>query len=64
MAEVEISTMSKQCLARRIGSRVILDQEILCWVESRNRERAKIHWRFTTAQAREKLTRHYDAVRN
>jgi len=64
MAEVEISTMSKQCLARRIGSRVILDREILCWVGSRNRERAKIHWRFTTAQAREKLTRHYAAVRN
>jgi hypothetical protein len=64
MAEVEISALSKQCLARRIGSRTILDREITDWTESRNRERAKIQWRFTTPQAREKLTRHYDAIRN
>jgi hypothetical protein len=64
MAEVEISAMSKQCLARRIGSRAILDREITHWVQSRNLERAKIRWRFTTPQAREKLTRHYDAIRN
>jgi hypothetical protein len=64
MAEVEISSLSKQCLDRRIGSREELDREIKHWVEWRNRERAKIQWRFTTPLARERLTRHYDAVQN
>ena len=64
MAEVEISALSKQCLDRRIGSREELDREIARWVEYRNRQRAKIEWRFTTIQARAKLSRHYDATRN
>lgn len=64
MAEVEISAMSKQCLDRRIGSREELDREIARWVQQRNRQQVKIQWRFTTTDARTKLNRHYDAIRN
>jgi hypothetical protein len=64
MAEVEISALGKQCLDRRIGSREELEREIAGWVEYRNRRRVKIQWRFTTTQARTKLSRHYDATRN
>jgi transposase len=64
MAEIEFSAMSKQCLGRRIGSIGQLRRELNSWERRRNRKRVKIRWRFTTDNARDKLDRHYQAVRN
>ena len=64
MAEIEFSVMSKQCLTRRIGSIKELRTQARSWGKRRNKEKAKIGWRFTTDKARSKLQRHYDNVRN
>ena len=64
MAEIELSVMSKQCFTRRIGSLKELRTQLRIWEKRRNKERAKIGWRFTTDRARDKLHRHYDAVLN
>jgi hypothetical protein len=59
MAETELSVLSRQCLDRRIEDKEILTQEATTWQKERNRTRAKIDWRFTTADARVKLKRLY-----
>lgn len=64
MAEIEFSVMSKQCLARRIASINEMRTQIRAWQKRRNKERAKIIWRFSTDKARSKLQRHYAAVLN
>jgi len=50
-AEIELSVLSRQCLARRIGDRQTLATEVAAWEQERNRARSLIHWRFTTAAA-------------
>ena len=62
MAEVEISVLSQQCLDRRIGSRQILESEVTAWETERNERQAKIDWRFTIPNARDKLKRLYPAI--
>ena len=64
MAEIELSALSRQCLDRRIGDVETLEQESKAWELERNRKKIMIQWRFTTNNAREKLKRHYYAVRN
>ena len=39
MAEIELSHLSRQCLDRRVGERVVLEQEIKAWTESRNKKK-------------------------
>jgi len=62
MAEVEISVMSRQCLAERMGSIGRLESEVLAWAEKRNGKEAKVDWRFTSAQARIKLKKLYPSL--
>jgi len=64
MAEIELSALSRQCLDRRIGDLETLERESKAWELERNRKGIMIRWRFTTNDAREKLKRHYDTVRN
>jgi len=64
MAEIELSALARQCLDRRIGDMNTLEREAKAWEEKRNQQRIMIHWRFTTNHAREKLERHYKAVKN
>ena len=59
MAEVEISVLTGQCLDRRIGSRVTLENEVAAWEAERNERQATIDWRFTIPNARDKLKRLY-----
>jgi transposase len=59
MAEIEISVLHGQCLDRRIGERDVLKAEIKAWEHQRNASGARIHWRFTTKKARDKLARAY-----
>lgn len=64
MVEIELSALSRQCLDRRIDDIDTLEREAKAWETERNNKRIMIEWRFTTNNAREKLKRHYDAVRN
>ncbi len=64
MAEIDLSALSRQCLDRRIGDAEFLEREAKAWERERNEKKIMIQWRFTTNDAREKLERHYEAVRN
>ena len=64
MAEIELSALTRQCLDRRIGDMETLESETKAWEQKRNEQKIMIQWRFTTNNAREKLKRHYEAVRN
>jgi hypothetical protein len=60
MAEMELSLLSRQCLGqRRFATTVAMDSEILAWQQDRNARQRGTHWRFTTADARIKLSSLY-----
>lgn len=62
MAETEIGTLKSQCLDRRLESQERLADEVAAWVATRNAQRAKIHWTFTLAVARQKLRKLYPSI--
>jgi hypothetical protein len=64
MAEIELSAISKQCLDRRIPTQELLEREVLACVKERNEKEITITWSFTTNDAREKLKRHYETIKN
>ncbi len=59
MAELELSALSRQCLARRIPDIETLSRELESIVKERNDLEIKVRWQFTIENAREKLSRHY-----
>ena len=59
MAEIELSILQRQCLARRIADEAMLKQEVAAWETRRNQEQATIDWRFSITDARKKLRRLY-----
>jgi hypothetical protein len=63
MAEIELSVLHRQCLNRRIEDVPTLEQEALAWQAARHASPAKIHWQFTTADARIKLRRLYPTLK-
>ena len=62
MAEIEFSVLSRQCLCRRIPNQEILKREVQAWQNRRNQQRATVHWRFTTDDARIKLKKLYPST--
>jgi transposase len=58
-AEIELSVMSRQCLDKRIPSRIRLRSILSPWEKRRNRDGATVTWRFTVTKARAKLRRLY-----
>jgi len=62
IAEIELSTMSGQCLNRRIPDRETLEREVAAWEEERNALGGPVNWRFTTEDARVKLKRLYPSL--
>jgi hypothetical protein len=64
MAEIELSVLSRQCLARRIDNVPELQAETAAWEQKRNQKGATIDWRFTTADARIKLRRLYPSYQD
>ena len=62
MAETELSVLGRQCLDRRIPDKARLVHEVAAWQARRNRAEVTMHWRFTTAEARIKLTHLYPTV--
>jgi hypothetical protein len=59
MAELELSSLARQCLGRRLPDIEILRTEIAAWQTPRNAQRIPITWRFTVEDARHKLARLY-----
>ena len=59
MAEIELSLLQRQCLARRIPDKATLTRETTAYEDARNAAHATITWRFTTTAAQEKLHRLY-----
>lgn len=64
MAELELSALSRICLARRIASIEELDREVQALVKERNELKVKVEWQFSITQAREKLSRHYENAKS
>jgi DDE superfamily endonuclease len=62
MAEIELSVLGSQCLARRIAEREVLIEETDAWQRARNRDGTTIKWRFTVQQARNKLPHLYPPI--
>jgi len=62
MAEIELSILSRQCLARRIPDQDTLKKEVVAWQEKRNTIESSMEWRFTTEDARIKLKKLYPTV--
>ena len=59
IAEIELSALSGQCLRRRIPSTTEMRRQVAAWQADRNTRGAPVNWRFTTVNARIKLTRLY-----
>jgi hypothetical protein len=59
IAELEWSVLQRQCLQRRIPDRPTLEAEVAAWVVAHNQARTPVEWRFTVADAREKLVHVY-----
>lgn len=59
IAEIELSVLSRQCLARRIEDRETLEREVAAWQIDRNESCVGVDWQFTTKNARIKLRHLY-----
>jgi hypothetical protein len=64
MAEIEFSALQRQCLDRRLPDQATVRAEVAAWEQQRNAQRVKVHWRFTTADARIRLERLYPSIKN
>jgi len=62
IAEIELSVLSRQCLDRRMPNQAFLESEVKAWEDERNDQIVKVHWRFTTADARVKLKHLYPLI--
>jgi len=62
MAETELSTLSKQCLDRRLPDQPTLAHEVDAWETQRNEAKSTVDWQFTTKTARIKLKRLYPLI--
>jgi hypothetical protein len=62
IAELELSALARQCLARRIPDIETLRHELESIVKERNELEIKVKWQFTVENARHKLNRHYEKV--
>jgi hypothetical protein len=62
MAEIELGVMGRPCLGDRVADKAALDGRVRAWAESRNAERRRADWQFTTADARVKLKRLYPSI--
>lgn len=59
MAEIELSVLGRQCLDQRLPTMERVKAVLTPWQQGRNEHHVTIQWRFTTADAREKLHRLY-----
>jgi hypothetical protein len=59
IAEIELSTLTRQCLDRRIADIDTLNTELTAWQHATNADQRQVDWQFTAADARLKLRHLY-----
>ena len=59
MIEIELSTLARGCLHRRIPTLEQLQAEVLALIQQRHERQIPIQWQFSITAARDKLSRHY-----
>jgi hypothetical protein len=59
IAEIELSTLTRQCLDRRITDLAALNIELAAWQQATNTDQRQVDWQFTTDDARIKLRHLY-----
>ena len=62
MAEIELSALSRPCLANRIDQMSVMQDRVAKWEEARNKLQATANWQFTTTDARIKLRSLYPSI--
>jgi len=62
MAEIEFSLLSRQCMRDRMSDRDYLTKEVTAWTNNRNSIKSDMKWRFTTEDARIKLSHLYPTL--
>jgi hypothetical protein len=62
VAEMELSVLARQCLARRIPDQKTLHHQAAAWERERNRATVSVNWQFTTEDARIKLKKLYPTI--
>jgi len=62
MAELEIGIFQRACLSHRVPNFHTLQRRVSALELERNTQRATIHWRFTTGDARVKLAHLYPTL--
>lgn len=62
MAEIELATLNRICLNRRLPDRETVQREAAAYEREKNTASVPIQWRFTTADARMKLNRLYPNI--
>jgi intein-encoded DNA endonuclease-like protein len=62
IAEIELSSLSSQCLDRRINTIHDLNSELNAWECDRNSKQKGVNWQFTTDDARISLKRLYPII--
>ena len=63
VAECELSSLTRQCLGRRIGDIETLRSETKAWERERNEKQTGVDWQFRTDNARIKLKRLYPQIK-
>ncbi|MDE2938273.1 MAG: transposase [Chloroflexota bacterium] len=63
-AEPESAVLARQCLDRRIPDQETLGQETRAWQDQRNQEAVRAYWRFTTQDARTRLSSLYPSFQS
>lgn len=59
VAEIELSVLSRQCLAERVDSITALQTQVQAWGTDRNNRQTAVKWQFTNGDARTKLKHLY-----
>ena len=62
VAEIELSVLTRQCLARRIDTAAELSAQVSAWQAHRDHLQATANWQCTTSDARIKLRRLYSTL--
>ena len=63
VAESELSVLTRQSLADRLGSEAAVAARATPWARDRNRRQTGVDWQFTTDDARTKLRRLYPKIK-
>lgn len=62
IAEIELSTLTRQCLDRRISDLDTLNTELTAWQNATNTDQRQVNWHFTTSDARTRLRHLYPQI--